>query len=112
MTYEEARRWRPVPPTTKGVVTPSIDYPKFSRAFRSGPILVKSTDVSVRLLPRRSALLTDRPRVEVLHQPTGRVVRMDIGDTYRAAITNAVQVLNAHLVVETNPGTGPSGLVS
>jgi hypothetical protein len=49
-------------------------------------------------------MLTDRPRVEVVHQPTGRLVRMDMGDTYRDVIANALQVLNAYLVMENEPG--------
>ena len=103
MSREGANPWPPVPPPAEPAQGSRTDYPSFAQAYRSGPILVHPADVTVRLLHPTSNVLTERPRVEVIHQPTGRVVRMDIGSTYREVIANALQVLNAHLVIESGP---------
>lgn len=105
MSRKGAKPWPPVPSRAEPPQGSRIDYPSFARAYRSGPILVRPADVTVRLLHPTSKVLTERPRVEVMHRPTGRVVRMDIGSTYRDAIANALQVLNAHLVIESGPNS-------
>lgn len=103
MSREGANAWPPVPRQAEPPGGSRSDYQSFMQAYRSGPILVRPADVTVRLLHPTSKVLTERPRVEVIHQPTGRVVRMDIGNTYRDVIANALQVLNAHLVMESEP---------
>jgi len=104
VSSDGANAWPPVPPRHPRLEHPPIDFPAFARAFHSGPIVVQPADISVHLVPKTSKVLTERPRVEVVHKPTGRVVRMDMGDTYREVIANALQVLNGYLVIESEPG--------
>ena len=80
----------------------TIDAQTLHAAWDDSEVVIRSSDVTVELLPTSSnPALIDRPRVAATHLPTGIRVTMDQGSTYRECAALALRLLNARVKLAT-----------